>query len=190
MTRRDAGFTLIEMVVALALSGLVSLLLLQGLRLTVSGTERLSRHADRLDDQTSVETLLRRLLETATNGAGRDGGFSGMPGRLSFLTLAEDGGAGVYRVDLALAGTGSRQELVLTRRLAVPFGAPRRQRSVLARDVRGFSLSYFGAAGPADRPRWHRRWTGLANPPLLVRIVLDADGAARPAMVIRLWGAG
>lgn len=187
MRRRDAGFTLIELVVALGLAGLVSLLLLQGLRLTVSGTEQLSHRADQLDDRASVAALLRRVLETATS---RPGGFSGMPSRLSFLTLAEDGGAGVYRVDLALAGAGSRQELVLTRHLAVPFGATQNQRSVLAHDVRGFALSYFGAAGPADQPRWHQRWVGFANLPLLVRIVLDAGAEMRPPIVVRLWSAG
>lgn len=191
MRRRDSGFTLIELVVALALAGLVSLLLLQGLRLTVSGTARLSLHADRLDDRTSVALLLRRALETAASGYGiARGGFTGTPDRLSFVTLAEDGGAGFYRVELALAGSGPRQELVLTRRLAGPFGVKLRQRSVLARHVGAFQLAYFGATEPSAAPRWHRRWQNLGDPPLLVRIVLDADGAAPPPIVVRLWAAG
>ena len=183
MTRRAAGFTLIETVVALALAGLVGLLLFQGLRMTAAGTEAVTRHADRLDARLSFEALLDRALAAAV----RTPGFVGKPDRLSFVAAADDGAAGLYRIELGL----SRHDLVLTRRLAVPFAEPRRQRSVVAEAVRRFSLSYFGAAGPADPPSWHDTWENMAAPPLLVRIELDtADGEPRPPLVVRLWSAG
>jgi general secretion pathway protein J len=191
--RAAAGFTLIEVVVALALAGLVSLILLQGLRLTVAGFGRMTQAADRLDDRTSVEALLRHALAAAipAPAIGGRAGFIGEPQALSFVTVADDGGAGLYRVDLAFANADGRSELVMTRRLAMPFAQPREQRSVLAGGVRLFSLAYFGAKSPADEPRWHDRWEGLVSPPQLVRITLEEGAAeARPPIVIRLWGSG
>lgn len=180
MTRRAAGFTLIEVAVALALAALVGLIVLQGLRFTASAYERVARHADRLDDRTSLEALLRRALATAAPES-----FQGGPDRLSFVTVADDGGAGLYRVELGTVDG----EIVLTRRLAAPFGDPQVQRSVVS--ARGLRLAYFGAAGPADAPAWRERWEAIARPPQLVRIILDTPGDdPRPPLVVRLWSAG
>src|SRR6185437_452462 len=84
-----AGFTLIETVVALALAGLVGLLLFQGLRMTAAGTEAVTRHADRLDARLSFEALLDRALAAAV----RTPGFVGKPDSLSFVAAADDGAA-------------------------------------------------------------------------------------------------
>lgn len=186
MRHRAAGFTLIEIVAALALAGLVSLILLQGIRFTATAYDRLARHADRLDDRFSVENLLRRTLATALAFpvVGREAGFAGGPERLSFVTAVDDG---LYRIEL----TAVDHELILTRRLAIALGDPQRQRSVLAAKLRAFRLAYFGAPSPADKPSWHDRWEGIVAPPLLVRITLDAEGDDPwPPIVVHLWGAG
>jgi len=190
---RAAGFTLIEIVVALALAGLVSLILLQGVRFTATAYDRLARHADRLDDRFSLETLLRHALATAVSlpAIGREAGFTGQPERLSFVTVADDGAAGLFRVELTVAGTPPGGQLILTRRLAVAFADPQLQQSVLARNLRALRLAYFGTVNPADTPEWHDRWEGVAYPPQLVRIILDTAGDdAQPPIVIRLWSAG
>jgi general secretion pathway protein J len=188
--RRDmAGFTLIELVIALALTGLVSLILLQGMRLAVGGLDRVSRHADRLDQRRGVDTILRHALTASLSGPVIDGaaGFLGEPTRLKFLTIAEDGGVGLYRIDLALAGA----RLVMMRQLADPSVERRLEQSVLAADVRFFRLAYFGATAPGEDPGWHERWEGLSFLPKLVRVTLEAgDGIARPPLVVRLWNGG
>jgi general secretion pathway protein J len=187
-----AGFTLVEMVMALALAGLVSLVLLEGLRLTVSGVGRVSQAADRFDDRASLEAVLRRTLAATAPVPSIDGqpAFVGAPDRLSFVAFAEDGGVGLYRIELGFVGPQSRRELVLTRRLAMPTAAPRAQQSVLGERLGAVRLAYFGAVSPGDPPAWHDRWEGLANPPQLVRIMLEDAAEARPPIVIRLWGAG
>ena len=126
MTRRDAGFTLIEVLVALALSALVSLILLHGIRLAAFGLDRHTRAVDRLDARLSLDDILRRALGAAAaipRGAG--GEFIGKPDAVEFLGLAEDSGSGLYRIDLAVDRGGSDRPLILRRRLAAPAGDPR-----------------------------------------------------------------
>ena len=53
----SAGFTLIELVVALALAGVISLLLLQGINLATTALDRLSRKAEQLDERRGVDTV-------------------------------------------------------------------------------------------------------------------------------------
>ena len=182
MSCRDTGFTLIEVLVALALTALVSVLLLHGIGLAVAGLDRHTRQAERLDDRRSLDELLRRVLGAATAG-----GFAGRPDGVRFLSLAEDGGPGFYRVDIVRSG----RKVILRRRLAGPSGDPHVAESVLAAEATDFRLAYFGATAAADEPAWHDSWEGLAAPPRAVRMILDtAGGPPRPPLVVPIRNAG
>src|SRR5271167_1969083 len=88
----EAGFTLIEVMVALALTALVSLILLHGTRLAVTGLDRHTRAAERLDTRQSLDDLLRRTLGAAASISRAAGGeFVGKPDAIEFLAIAEDG---------------------------------------------------------------------------------------------------
>lgn len=188
MKRGDAGFTLLEMLVALALSALVGVILLHGVRLAAFGLDRHTKAAERLDNRKALDELLRRTLGAAVLVPRAEGGeFSGGPEALEFLAAAEDGGAGLYRVTLAL---DLARSLILRRRLAAPAGDPREVASVLASKPRNFRLAYFGADGTNAAPAWHDSWRQLVLP-LMVRVVLDGDGDPPHApLVVRLWSAG
>jgi general secretion pathway protein J len=182
MSRRDAGFTLVEVLVALALTALVSLLLLHGVRLAAAGLDRHARRAERLDDRRSLDELLRRVLSSAASGS-----FVGRPTTARFLSLAEDSGPGLYRIEIAREGS----RLILRRRLAGPSADPQIAEAVLAGDVVAFGFAYFGAPSAAEAPGWHQDWEGLTRLPLLVRVSLDTAAAPpRPPLVVPLWSAG
>jgi general secretion pathway protein J len=189
MKRGEAGFTLIELLVALALSAFVSVLLLHGVRLAASGLDRHSKAAERLDARQALDELLRRMLGSAVLIPRIAGGeFAGQPTAVEFVAVAEDGGAGLYRVTLGLDRAGS---LVLRRRLASPAGDPREAASVLATGLRGFRLAYFGADAADATPSWHDSWQQLNVLPLMVRAIVDSDGdPPHPPVVVRLWNAG
>jgi prepilin-type N-terminal cleavage/methylation domain-containing protein len=188
MTRRDGGFTLIEVLVALAASALVTLVLLQGIRLAAAGLDRHTRAAERLDARQNLDALLRRTLGGAAAIPRNAGGvFVGRANSLEFLALVEDSGPGLYRVGLAV----DRGHLILRRALATPAGDPRAASSILARNLRVFRLAYFGAQAGDASPVWHDSWQQLATLPVLVRVILDADGdPPQPPLVVRLWNAG
>ena len=184
MIRRDAGFTLIELLVALALSALVSLVLLHGIQLATSGLDRHARAAERLDARQSLDDLLRRTLGSAAAIPRNAGGeFIGKPNAVEFLAVAEDGGSGLYRIDLAL----ERGQLILRRELAAPQGDPRSATSIVTNRVRDFRLAYFGFDGASAAPVWQDSWQQLAMLPLMIRVILDADGdPVRPPLIVRL----
>jgi prepilin-type N-terminal cleavage/methylation domain-containing protein len=191
-SRRDAGFTLLEMAVAMALSGLVATILLHGVRIAALGVERQSRQSERLDERQSLDDILRRTLGAAAAFSRTAGGeFVGKPDAVEFLGVAEDSGPGLYRFDLAVDHSRPDRALILKRRLAAPSGAPRAAASILASNVRDFRLAYFGADGASADPAWHDHWTELNILPQMVRVVLDSDGGQlRPPLVVRLWNAG
>ena len=189
---REAGFTLIEMLVALALSALVSLIMLYGVRLAAAGLDRHSRQAERLDSRQSLDDILRRTLGSAAlipRSAGTV--FIGKPDALEFLGVAEDSGPGLYRITLTVDPARADRPLILKRQLAVPAGDPRVASGVLAVKVREFRLAYFGADTAGADPTWHANWQSLGFLPLMVRVILDSDGEPpRPALIVRLWNAG
>jgi len=185
----EAGFTLIELAVSLALAGLVSLILLHGVGLSVRGVDRLSDRVERLDQRRALEALLRRALgSTAMIPAfGGQPAFVGLPDSLSFLSIAEEGGPGLYRIRLAFEAQLPDRPLILTRQL-VGGAAPRRADGVLARDVRSFTLAYFGASTRDAKPAWQSSWRESGTPPSLVRLSLDdGDGVSHPPIIVRLW---
>jgi prepilin-type N-terminal cleavage/methylation domain-containing protein len=192
MTGGEAGFTLIEVLVALALSALVSLILLNGIRLATTGLDRQTRVAERLDTRQSLDDLLRRTLGSAALVPRLAGGtFNGGPSALEFLGIAEDGGPGLYRIDLAIDAMRRDRPLILRRRLAMPAGAPRDATSIVATRVRDFRLAYFGADTASAAPSWHDSWQQLNVLPLMVRVTLDSEGdPPHPPLIVRLWNAG
>src|SRR5882672_11246790 len=184
-----AGFTLIELVVALALAGGISLLLLQGINLATTGLDRLSRKAEQPDERRGVDTVLRHALAAASAAPAPEGepGFAGTQTRLSFLSLAEDSGSGLYRIEVKLDASRNDRLLLFTRRLAERTA----ERSVLMPRVRDFRISYFGADTISAEPAWHDRWEGISYLPKLVRLVFDSsDGLVRAPIVVRVWNAG
>jgi general secretion pathway protein J len=191
-TDQCAGFTLVEVIVALALAGLVSLILMYGIGLAAGGLNRLSLHAERLDERRGLEMLMRRALGAAVAvQVEGEPGFVGQPTSLAFLSVVEDGGPGLYRIKLAFEPARPVPAVTLTRRLAGTSAAPRGDESVLVQPVRRFDIAYFGAASPAEEPGWHRDWVGMATLPQLVRIILDGDdGPEQPPIVVRLRNAG
>ena len=186
------GFTLVEVLIALALVGIVSLLLLEGIRFAALGLGRVSDQAGRLEARRGIEELLRRDLGTVFTASLPPAmpALIGGPQSMRFLTLAEDGGAGLYRVDLAIAARGGERALVLTRRRLGATGALDTEREVLAPRLKFLRIAYFGRATQDAKPQWQQSWGDSRFPPLMVRIALDTgDGLARPPLVVRLWAA-
>jgi general secretion pathway protein J len=192
VTPRPCGFTLVELLVALALTGLVSLLMLDGMRNAAVGLDHFSQKADELDRSHSLEALLRRELGSAVAIPliADTERFVGRPSRLEFLSLGAGSGPGLYRIDLDFQSQREDRPLLLSRRLADPYVLPRVERSVLARGLRGFRIAYFGAIEPGSEPAWHDRWEQVRFLPTLVSITIDAgDRLNRPPIVVRLWAA-
>lgn len=74
--RRPAGFTLVEVVVALAILSLVMLATITGLRTLANTQGTLERMTDRVDEVRTVSSFLRDTMESSAVGAGGGAGLA------------------------------------------------------------------------------------------------------------------
>lgn len=175
-----AGFTLVEVLVALVLLGLLSMALFFSVRFGVTAWQHGGERSDQIHTSMLVQDLLRRLIGQAypfVFADGTGGGhvdFSGTAISLDFLApvpvaLASGGRA---RFNLAIERHGERSDLVLTSRpeLAAGNAPAETTRKTLLATIETAAFAYFGVTKAQSAAQWHERWGGEMNLPALVRV--------------------
>ena len=168
--RNEAGFTLTETLVAVALLAVIAAAAAPVMRGGVDAHARLTKTAHDSQAHTALERALRTAL-AATVDAPLEPGFTGGPGQVRFLAQPE-GAPGLITISLDVEGG------VLMIRSRPAAGGP--EVSERLDGLEGFAgFVYFGAPD-GQALTWRRSWPG-PNPPRLV--VLDfqpsADGEIR-----------
>jgi len=190
---RARGFTLIEMLVGLALLGLMTLALFSALRTAVHSWERAEVKAQQVVDLRIAEGVLRREIAKSfplrvglanENKIGFDGDeravnlIVGLPAHLE--------PRGLSRVSLGFESTRSdagqeETSLVLKHTsldLADMSGTPpEASRAVLIRGLEGGELAYFGKENDQSEPSWKTSWTQGERLPMLLRLRIKMSGA-------------
>jgi general secretion pathway protein J len=173
--RAEGGFTLLELLVAMALLGFIALSLAGGLRFGVAAWHRVQARSDEAELAVGLHDALERMIgQTQASYASDDPAdlaltFAGEPSRLSLTAplpdVIEPGILAIQR--LFLRGSA----LTLSWRLDLP-GADRQpeQVAVLAHDVQFVRLQYWGVAQPGTRPAWYETWQNQPRLPGLVRV--------------------
>ncbi|SFU48908.1 general secretion pathway protein J [Methylobacterium sp. 174MFSha1.1] len=167
----EAGFTLVEVLVSLALCGLVALLTLQ----TFRATGLINRTARRLEAQGEVQLVREHLRRALADRAGRrpngrHAPFQGEPGRLVATVQANRDLARGAEVLLVLEARPAGDGLTLVETSGPPEapGPP----EPLLDGVAGLRLRYFGPQGADPTPRWAPAWTRRDRPPALVEVIV------------------
>jgi general secretion pathway protein J len=181
MTRRQAGFTLLEMLVALLVFGLVMAGLAQTLRYGLAAVTTSGRRGTTPETLAALDMALTRMIATAVPDS-----LSGQPGGLSFTTTLPPGagiGMGLADAVIRMAPGGTLMLFYGPHPPGVPLApAPPPRRDVLARGVTAFAVSYYGAQ--ADQaPAWSGHWAGPGLP-LLLRLHLRLGDGEWPDLVI------
>jgi len=189
---RAAGFTLVELLIALTLLGLLTTLIFGGLRLAARAWAKVDDRAIEAADQWAVEDVLRHAISAAypafasADPSDRTIAFDGAAERLALLApLPQAIGAGITaQMRFFLAGGERPRMLVLGWRLDLPSaatGAPLPESQVKLLDhVRSINFEYFGPAAGGGAPMWQSQWSGRGRLPDLVRVHLERDSPSSP----------
>ncbi len=198
--RSPPGFTLLELLLAITLLGLLAILLAGGVRLGARVWESGDAHADDLAQLEVVQGFLRRQLSQAhpLRLAGRDAQrkyvFEGESEALRFAVLAPPqfglGGFYIFTIDLARGEVG--EQMRLTARLYHPEMEEEPDpeevtETVLMDRIEGLEFAYFGALRRRDSPDWHDSWLDQSALPSLVRLTIEFaedDDRAWPELVV------
>jgi general secretion pathway protein J len=197
---RQAGFTLLELVIALTLLALMSGVLFGALgyagrsweggeaKAEQTASMRLSHAFLRSQLEAQHPLRMRRMVEYPLLFAGSRDELryaAPLPPRIS--------GGGIWYYRLAVVREGDRSRLVLERQVPdLDAGRlpefERADRSILAEDIEEIRLSYFGrdtGASNLTTPTWRERWDDRNRLPLVIRIdVVPRRGAAWPTLVV------
>ncbi len=178
--RHDAGFSLLEMIVALAILGLLTMVLAGGLQLGGHLWAAQDRRLQANDATDAVHAALRTMIQDAQPlplaGLGDRGAAAfmiGEPHSLDFVTELPDGvgRAGYCDVAIVLAADG---RLMMRWRPHVHdarAAGPIRETELLRRVV-ALELAYFVPAAADGAAHWASAWTRPGTMPPLVRVRL------------------
>jgi len=171
MTRR--GFTLLELLLALSLSGVAMLLGALLWRQSLSAGAALAVHRAALDRDEGARRWLQSALGSLEIGAPGDAKFMGAPGRVSFSTWLATPGGWTERRDVALAL--DQHTLSATMPDAPPL--------TLVDSLRDVGFDYL--LEPGLTSRWAIAWESPVSAPLAVRIRLTRlDGHADTLLLL------
>jgi general secretion pathway protein J len=174
----EAGFTLVELLVALALFSLLCTLLFGNVRFGVRAWQYGAVHAEQVDHTMVVQGMLRRLIEEAYplflagDPAHPHVDFSGKQTSLDLLSSAPTA-AGVgprYRFLITADKVGGKTDLVMTSRPELVPTEDATTRTVLLADIERIEFSYFGATLSDSAAQWRDEWLQQAAAPQLVRV--------------------
>lgn len=193
--RRQIGFTLLELVVAITLMGLVLVVLYSGLRLGLNSWEGGEQRAEAINRQRLVAEFLRRQLaqsmtvyQKSNDPQEKTVAFVGQSNSIEFVApmLAQLGQGGLYRVRIELVN--NRLQVHFRPYLPRNPNAGEEQESVLVEGVSALEWAYFGPErdDATEPPRWRSDWASSARRPLLVRLNLAVRGEPWPDLVVAL----
>ena len=201
MRARGAGFTLIELVIALALMGVMVLFMYSGLAFGLRGWDAADTNGRRTADRRIAENFLRREVAELFPMRWKDPlvlrlAFEGKPDLLRFVSVRP---AGISVTGLSLVGVSAEQDTAKrTRNLVMRRASPgdeqkdfgplaQGEATILFDDIDSVAFEYYGAENDFTDPKWVDTWEWPGRIPQLIRIrVRTVDGSYLPEMIVRM----
>jgi general secretion pathway protein J len=202
----EHGFSLLELLAAITLLGLLMAALFGGLRLGARVWETAdARLADSVRIQIVQDFIRQRITETLpldevspelAKVNAFEPLFLGTVEAVRFASLMpEHLGAGVYLIELAMSASGhaeGAQNLVLRWRPLEPNDQTveevEPEERVLIENIEALELSYFGSIDPTQPPGWWEAWDDRSELPRLIRLQVrfaENDERRWPELIVR-----
>lgn len=174
----SAGFTLFELLVSVALLGLIAMLLAGGLRFGTRAWEASAQRIERGSDIHLVQSFLRRQVEQAFNpqsdgDEARAVDFQGTADAIRFTAplMARAAPGGLYRLTIE---HNAERALVLSWRPVDTIGPASQDdtsgtQEILLEAVERIAFSYLDR-GDDQAPEWRNRWQDEPDTPALIRM--------------------
>jgi len=190
--RNQSGYSLIELLVVLALMGLIAVAMSGGIRFGAKVWERTGVQVEGLEQTQGAQALLRNLLSTVSprlfdpSNANEDA-FVGNGQRMSFTAPMPPslGQGGSARFNLTASRQDGATQLVIEWRPR--HGARRESKQLLLRGAGTVAFAY-ATVDAAGAIAWTDTWAADAGTPALIRIRADfaQSGAIRwPDLIVR-----
>jgi general secretion pathway protein J len=193
----EAGFTLVELLVTLALMSLLSLIVFDSLRFGINAWKREAAHAEATDQVLHVQNLLRRLIEDAyPHHVAQDATrgrieFHGAANSLSFLapTPLAFGGTGRSKFRLFLDHHDGVSDLVMSSvpELADPDEPATHVQTKLLTNIKSAAFAYLSKVPSPRNAGWQDAWATSLGLPQLVRVRVqlhEGDTRSWPELLV------
>lgn len=177
----DEGFTLMELLVALVLLGLLTTLMFGSLRFGVQVWARSDGTISENNALRLAETDVRTDLSDAYPMYKSDGtkpsiAFDGGADAISYLVPSQETPGALARIGLRIDGDNGDLQLSRTEELELAT-TPAPRRNILLRHLKNVGFSYFGRAAANEPPAWSGSWHEKTRLPSLIKVDLQTkDG--------------
>ncbi len=188
----SAGFTLLEMLIVLALLSILTVILTGTIYLGITARARVTGVAQDQQDFSDLRRILvlelgRAYPDWITNGPNQAIDFDGASDHLTFLAPALDvQGDGLAHYELAVSQLNGRPAILLQTTLSTINPAPTLT-THFAIGLSALKFEYFGIPRDGGAALWQNNWTMRTSPPDLVAIQVTfpkGDHRSWPVLVI------
>lgn len=175
--RAQAGFTLVELLVAITLMTFLSAALLASIRFGLTAWGRGAERSDQVQTSMLAQNLLRRLIGEAyplflSRNLSGYVDFDGSATSLRFLAPVPValGAGGRARIALSVERRVGRASLVMAARPELAAATPDPTGKILLADLDSADFAYFGQGRSEKAAQWHEAWSGELTLPAIVRV--------------------
>jgi general secretion pathway protein J len=201
--KTNAGFTLIEVLIAMTLLGIMVVLLFSSMKICADSWQKGEDKITEVNEVAVVYQFFQHHLSTAlplwddfSEENSKTFAFQGKSQELQFVSSfpASAKKSGLQLFSLKLMDDGDEKTIQVSIKPFYPAAEGeewRLEEVTLLRHVNNFSLSYFGLDESQPEGLWHDDWLEKEIQPRLVKIKIERDnGGFWPEMLVELKAVG